>query len=231
MIYNIYKNNGKGIGFSEAKSNETNLKAYCECIKVGLKTFFVPEGAKMETIAQSEPEASSSKAKITSKPKNLKPKVVVNSESKTAKIKILKRSKPVPQSLMKSESDVLKSKVQKGKTVVASEVSKPKVEKSKVLIKKKLPKAHLKEHGMESKTFNTNPKGPIKQWVPKSEIVNTADLSKSKIKAKVIVPGQRFLKAHDRREVNFPIPHNERRRKCKVWRQPVWEVYWYGDYW
>jgi len=66
MIYNIYKNNGKGIGFSEAKSNETNLKAYFECIKEGLKTFFVPEGVKMETVVQSEPEASNSKAKITS---------------------------------------------------------------------------------------------------------------------------------------------------------------------
>jgi len=41
MIYSIHKNNGKGIGFSEEKSNETNLKAYCECIKEGLKAFFV----------------------------------------------------------------------------------------------------------------------------------------------------------------------------------------------
>ena len=32
MIYNINKNNGKGIGFSEGKPNETNLKACCECI-------------------------------------------------------------------------------------------------------------------------------------------------------------------------------------------------------
>jgi len=32
MIYNIYKNNGKGIGYSEGKPNESNLKACCECI-------------------------------------------------------------------------------------------------------------------------------------------------------------------------------------------------------
>ena len=63
MIYNIYRNNGKGIGFSEGKPNETNLKACCECIKEGLKTFFVPEGAKFETVVQPEPEASSYKAK------------------------------------------------------------------------------------------------------------------------------------------------------------------------
>jgi len=162
MIYNIYKNNGKGIGFSEAKSNESNLKAYCECIKEGLKTFFVPEGVKMETVVQSEPEASSSKAKITSKPKNSKPKVLINFESNTSKIKILKRSEPVHQSLMKSESDVLKSKVQKDKTVAASEVSKPKGDKPKAMINQKLPKSHLKVHEIVSTTSSTNPKGPIK---------------------------------------------------------------------
>ena len=69
---------------------------------------------------------------------------------------------------------------------------------------------------MVSKNSNTNPKGPIKQWVPKSELVNAADMSKSKAKAKVMVPGQRLLKAHDWREFNVPLPHNERRRKCKV---------------
>ena len=96
MIYSIYKNNGKWIGFSEDKSNEISLKACCECIKEGLKTFFVPEGAKFETVDQSEPEASSSKAKTISKPKNSKPEAMINSDFETSKIKILKRSKPVP---------------------------------------------------------------------------------------------------------------------------------------
>jgi len=120
VIYSIYKNNGKGIGFSEDKSNEINLKACCECIKEGLKTFFVPEGAKLEIVVQSKPEASSSKAKIISKPKNSKPKAMINSDSETSKIKILKRSEPVPQSLMKPEFEVLKSKCQKNKTNIAS---------------------------------------------------------------------------------------------------------------
>jgi len=75
-----------------------------------LKTFFVAEGAKLDTMVQSEPEASSSKAKITSKPKNSKPKAMINSDTESLKIKILKRSEPVPQSLLKPESEVLKSK-------------------------------------------------------------------------------------------------------------------------
>jgi len=37
MIYNIYKNNGKVIGFSEEKSNETNLKACCDISRKGWK--------------------------------------------------------------------------------------------------------------------------------------------------------------------------------------------------
>jgi len=88
-----------------------------------LKTFFVPGGAKFETVVQLEPEVSSSKAKMTSKPKNSKPKAMINSDSKTSKIRILNRSEPVPQSM---ESEVLKSKFQKNKTVVAPGISKPK---------------------------------------------------------------------------------------------------------
>jgi len=122
---------------------------------------------------------------------------MTNSDSKTSKIKILKRSEPVPQSLLKRESGVLKSKVQKNKTVAASGESKPKGVKHKVMVNKKLPKPHLKVQEVKSKTSNTNPKGPIKQWVPKSETVNTGDMPKSKAKAKIMVSGQRLLKAHD----------------------------------
>ena len=128
MIYNIYRNNDKGIGFSEGKPYEISLKGCCECIKEVLKTFFVPEGAKFEIVVQSEPKASSSEAKISSKPKSSKPKAMINSDSKTSKIKILKRLEPVPQSLLKPKSGVLKSKFQKNKTVTASGESKPKGE-------------------------------------------------------------------------------------------------------
>ena len=143
MIYSIYKNNGKRIGFSKDKPNETSLKACYECIKEGLKSFFVPEGAKFETVVQSEPEASSSKAKIISKPKNSNPKAMINSDSKTLKIKILKRSEPVPQSLLNLESGMLKSKFQKNKTFAASWESKPKGTKPKVLVNQKQSKENF----------------------------------------------------------------------------------------
>jgi len=118
MIYNIYRNNGKRIGFSEGKPNEISLKACFECIKEGLKTFFVLEGAEFEIVVQSEPKASNSEAKITSKPKNSKPKAMKNSDSKTSKRKTLKRSEPIPQSLLKTKFCILKSKSQKKKQLL-----------------------------------------------------------------------------------------------------------------
>jgi len=156
---------------------------------------------------------------------------MTNSDSKTPKIKILKRSKPVPQSLMNSESGILKPKFQRKKTVVASWESKPKGVKPKVLSDQKLSNFEHKAQKKESKTSSTNLKGPIKIRVPKSEIANVADMPKSKGKAKIMVPRQRLLKAYDNREVYVPYSHNERMRKCEIWRKPSWQDYWYKNYW
>ena len=100
----------KGLYFLIGKPNEISLKSCCECIKEGLKTFFVPEDAKFETVVQSEPGASCSKVRNTSMSNNSKPKAMTNSDSKTSKINILKRSKPVPQIPLKPKSGILKSK-------------------------------------------------------------------------------------------------------------------------
>jgi len=121
-----------------------------------LKTFFLPEGVKIETVVQSEPEVFSYKAKSTLKPKNSKSKAMTNSDSKTSKIKFLKRSEPVPQSLLKPESGILKSKSRKNKIVVASSESELKGVKPKVLINQKLSKPHLKVQEVKSKTSSTN---------------------------------------------------------------------------
>ena len=42
---------------------------------------------------------------------------------------------------------------------------------------------------------------------------------------------QWMLKAHDRREIYVPHPRNEGRRKCEVWRLPIWQDHWQGNYW
>jgi len=165
-------------------------------------------------MVRSEPEASSSKAKITSKPKNSKPKAMINSDTETSKIKIVKKLEPVPLSLLKLESEVLKSKCKKNKTVIASWELKSKGVKPKMLVNQKQSSLQHRVQEVKSKTSSTNRKGPIKQWVPKSKLVNTADMPKSKGKAKIVVPRQRLLKTYHRREVYVPHSHNERRRKC-----------------
>jgi len=120
--------------------------------------------------------------------RGVSPKAMTNSNSKTSKIKILERSELVPQSLLNSESSILKSKFQKNKTIIASWESEPKGVKPKVLNDHKLSNFQHKVQGKNSKTSSTNLKGPIKIWVPKSEIVNVADIPKSKGKAKIMVP-------------------------------------------
>ena len=136
---------------------------------------------------------------------------MTNSDSKTSKIKILNRSESVPQSLLNSESGILKPKFQREKTVVASCESKLKGVKPKVLNDQKPSNFQHKAQGKKSKTSSTNLKGPIKIWVPKSEIVNVADMPKSKGKAKIMVPRQWLLKTYDRREVYVPYPNNEKK--------------------
>ena len=100
---------------------------------------------------------------------------MINSKPGTSKIKILKKAEHVPQSLLKTESDILKSKAEKIKTIVASWKPKPNGVKPKVLVNHKQSSSQHKVQEVKSKPSSTNPKGPLKQWVPISKIVNAAD--------------------------------------------------------
>jgi hypothetical protein len=46
MIYGIYQSSGRGIGFTEGKPNVVNRKSCSDCIKDGLKTYFVLQADK-----------------------------------------------------------------------------------------------------------------------------------------------------------------------------------------
>ena len=67
--------------------------------------------------------------------------------------------------------------------------------------------------------------------VPKSEILNVADMLKRKGKAEIMVPGQWLLTTHDMRKVYVPNPNNERGRKFGIWRKPNRQDHWYENYW
>ena len=76
-----------------------------------------------------------------------------NSYSKTSKIKILKRSEPVPKSLLKPEFGILKSKSQKNKTVMTSGESELKSVEPKVQEGKSKTSSTM----LEQNVFNNKP--------------------------------------------------------------------------
>jgi hypothetical protein len=66
------------------------------------------------------------------------------------------------------------------------------------------------------KEMRTNHKGPMKIWVPKSEIIYVSDLHSKKTKVTILVSGQWLLASHDRRKVYVPKPDSPRGRFCGV---------------
>jgi len=179
----------------------------------------VSESEKVNTTSCSEPEASSSKVMTKSKPENQKTKVVNNSKSKAPELQILKRSELNKQVLKKTESESQKPKFQRQKAVHAKSQSKTKG--SEPVVWKKTKQNNFRQKTQRKfKTPWTNPRGPIKIWVPKTDIVDVTGVSKRKRKAEVLVPGQWLLATHDGRHVFVPNPYHERGRNCGIWRKP-----------
>jgi len=230
MIYSINQNNKKGIGFTGGNSSEVILKPCSDNTKEGLKIHFVSESEKVNTTSNSEPKASSSKVMTKSKPENQKTKVINDSKSKASKLQILKRSEPNKKVLKKTESEIQKPRFQRKEAVFAKLHSKTKGSEPEVW--KKTKQDNFRQRTQRKfKTSRTNPRGPTKIWVPKSDIVDVAGVSKRKRKAEVLVPGQWLLATHDGRKVYVPNPDHERVRNCVIWRKPNWKNHWYWNNW
>jgi len=196
MIYSINQNNKKGIGFTGGNSSGVILKPSSG--KEELKTHFVSESEKVNTASCSELEASSSKAMTKSKPENQGTKVMNNSKSRALELQILKKSEPNKQVLKKTESEIQKPEFQRTKAVSAKSHSKTKGSEPGVWKKTRQDKFRQRTQ----RKFNTrwtNPRGPTKIWVPKTDIVDVAGVSKRKRKEEVLVPGQWLLATHDGR--------------------------------
>ena len=127
-----------------------------------------------------------------SKPDNQKTKVTNDSKSKAPMLQILKRSEPNKQVLKKTESETQKPRFQRKEAICVNSHSKTKGSEPKVWKKKEQDNFRQKTQ-MRLRTPRTNPKGPMKIWVPKTEIVDIAGMSKRKRKAEVLVSGQWLL--------------------------------------
>jgi len=114
-----------------------------------------------------------------SKPENQKTKVMNNSKSKAPKLQILKRSEPNKQVLKKTESEIQKPRFQRKEVVFAKSHSKTKGSEPDVW--KKTKQDNFRQRTQRKfKTPWTNPRGPMKIWVPKSDIVDVVGVSKRK---------------------------------------------------
>ncbi|KAK2382406.1 putative mitochondrial protein [Trifolium repens] len=198
LIYHVSRNRGEGLGFSRFKDNPLFSKP--------------------------------------SKGDNSKPKAVfVKSQSEAISIpepeKIIVSEAKKPQTLRSSEAKVSKpqTNVKINKTLVYSKAKHKSYTKSKSFSKcfnnSRAPDRSYKQK--QSKVMRTNSKGPIKVWVPKSEIVFAADLHSKKARAAFLVPGQWLLASYDRRQAYVPNPDSERGRNCGIWRKPKREDHWY----
>jgi len=177
MIYSINQNNKTGIGFTGGNSGEVILKPYSD--REELKIYFVSESEKVNTASCSEPEALSLKVMTKSKPENQETKVMNNSKSKAPKLQILKISEPNKQVLKKTESEIKKPRFQRKKAVCAESHSKTKDSEPEVWKKTKQDNFRHRTQS-KFKIPRTNPRGPTKIWVPKSDIVDVTGVSKRK---------------------------------------------------
>ncbi|WJX83571.1 hypothetical protein P8452_66227 [Trifolium repens] len=201
LIYHVSRNRGEGLGFSRFKDNPLFSKP-SKSDNSKPKAVFVK--SQSEAIGIPEPEKIIvSEAK---KPQTLKP-----SEPKVSK----------PQTNVKINKTLVYSKAKH------KSYTKPK-SFSKCLNNSRAPDRPYKQK--QSKVMRTNSKGPIKVWVPKSEIVFAADLHSKKARAAFLVPGQWLLASYDRRQAYVPNPDSERGRNCGIWRKPKREDHWYGGF-
>lgn len=178
IIYGVSRSKGEGLGYSE-RLNKT-IKSYSLIhAQICLYFHFVPVTKKV--VNQSKPITAESEVLKKSNPMILKSKVLKETKLDTSKSKVLK----------KIERKTTSYKVLKGLEPKARIHPRPQTLKSKVLND---PKSYYKDKAKNKrKLIKTKLKGPIRLWVPKSEIIFAADMQNGKNKATFWFPGQWLL--------------------------------------
>jgi hypothetical protein len=175
-------------------------------------------------IAESQNEISEDHP--SSESKLFENKTPITSVSKSAKVKAFKASKPVnKQGISTFKANLATSSLaqSKGKSKVQQ---KPKhFQKGQVDFRKSEP--HKKK---KNKVLRTNQRGPIRIWVPKSEIMYTTGMHPKK-KRKLLVSRQWMLSTHDRRQALVPHPESARGWNSRIWWEPERKNHWYRYSW
>ncbi|WJX45885.1 hypothetical protein P8452_32733 [Trifolium repens] len=201
LIYHVSRNRGEGLGFSHFKDNPL-LSKPSNIDKAKPKAVFVKSQSEVSDIPDSE-KLIESEAK--------KSQALNTSEPKASK----------PQTYVKTNKILVYSKAK------SKSYSEPKTFSKSSNNFRTTDRPHKQK---QPRVARTNHKGPIKIWVPKSEIVYASDLRTKKARAPFLVPGQWLLTSHDRRQAYVPNPDSERGRNCGIWRKPKREDHWYSGY-
>ncbi|KAK2382366.1 putative mitochondrial protein [Trifolium repens] len=199
LIYHVSRNRGEGLGFSRFKDN--------------------PLFSKPSNIDKTKPNAVFVKSQSEVKS--------ASDSEKTSKSEV-KKSEALNVKILEPKTSKTQTNVRPKETLIHSRAKSKSYPKPKTF-SKRLDDSRTSDRSFKQrppKAIKTNSKGPIKVWVPKSEIVFASDLHSRKAKAAVLVPGQWLLTTYDRRKAYVPNPNSERGRHCRVWRKAKREDHW-----
>ncbi|WJX91105.1 hypothetical protein P8452_72929 [Trifolium repens] len=177
------------------------------------------------TLASLEPQDKVSEDDSSSEPKSSKTKVPLTSVPMSTQVKAVKVPKPVD----KRGTSTSKANLVTG-SLTHSRGKSQRQHKPKQFSKGSVDSRSSDYSNKKDKILKTNQKGPIRVWVPKSEIEYAAGMHPKK-KRKLMVSGLWLLTSHDRRQALIPHPESARGRNSRVWWQPEGKDHWYRYSW
>ena len=177
------------------------------------------------TLVSLEPQDKVSEDNSSSEPKSSKTQVPLTSVPMSTQVKAIRVPKPVD----KRGTSTSKANLVTG-SLTHSRGKSQRQHKPKHFSKGSVDSRSSEYSNKQNKILKTNQKGPIRVWVPKSEIVYAAGMHPKK-KRKLMVSGLWLLTSHDRRQALIPHPESARGRNSRVWWQPEGKDHWYRYSW
>jgi hypothetical protein len=174
-----------------------------------------------DTLVSLEPQDKVLEDDSSSEPKSSKTQVPLTSVPMSTQVKAVKVPKPVD----KRGTSTSKANLVTG-SLAHSRGKSQRQHKPKQFSKGSVDSRSSDYSNKKDKILKTNQKGPIRVWVPKSEIVYAAGMHPRK-KRKLMVSGLWLLTSHDRRQALIPHPESARGRNSRVWWQPEGKDHWY----
>jgi hypothetical protein len=172
LIFHVSRNSGEGLGYSRFNENNPSQSACLSKTSSDPKVTFVKGRSEDLDISEpdmtSEPQAIESEVLKLSESQTSKPKVRVKPKSKKTRAQALKTSEPMHMQGVNTSKASLVSKTLIYSRAKSKNQPKPKIFSTGFKGSRTSAKPYKQR---KPKVMKTNHKGPMKIWVPKSEIV------------------------------------------------------------